>query len=102
MRPITVCPSTLALGFSTYCPLAKRLLFDGKAVSHIFPEMSPKDLDADRLQDTVQHIGRISLSGVQPKFSAIVGEDLRRTRAFHPEAPAVQLPYYQPGVLRRQ
>ena len=76
MRPITVCPSTLALGFSTYCPLAKRLLFDGKAVSHIFPEMSPKDLDADRLQDTVQHIGRISLSGVQPKFSAIVGEDL--------------------------
>ena len=77
MRPITVCPSTLALGFSTYCPLAKRLLFDGKAVSHIFPEMSPKDLDVDRLQDTVQHIGRISLSGVQPKFSAIVGEDLR-------------------------
>ena len=77
MRPITVCPSTLALGFSTYCPLAKRLLFDGKAVSHIFPEMSPKDLDADRLQDTVQHIGRISLPGVQPKFSAIVGEDLR-------------------------
>lgn len=77
MRPITVCPSTLALGFSTYCPLAKRLLFDGKAVSHIFPEISPKDLDADRLQDTVQHIGRISLSGVQPKFSAIVGEDLR-------------------------
>ena len=76
MRPITVCPSTLAPGFSTYCPLAKRLLFDGKAVSHIFPEMSPKDLDADRLQDTVQHIGRISLSGVQPKFSAIVGEDL--------------------------
>ena len=77
MRPITVCPSTLALGFSTYCPLAKRLLFDGKAVSHIFPETSPKDLDAGRLQDTVQHIGRISLSGVQPKFSAIVGEDLR-------------------------
>ena len=77
MRPITVCPSTLALGFSTYCPLAKRLLFDGKAVSHIFPETSPKDLDADRLQYTVQHIGRISLSGVQPKFSAIVGEDLR-------------------------
>ena len=77
MRPITVCPSTLTPGFSTYCPLAKRLLFDGKAVSHIFPEMSPKDLDADRLQDTVQHIGRISLSGVQPKFSAIVGEDLR-------------------------
>ena len=76
MRPITVCPSTLALGFSTYCPLAKRLLFDGKAVSHIFPETSPKDLDADRLQYTVQHIGRISLSGVQPKFSAIVGEDL--------------------------
>ena len=77
MRPITVCPSTLAPGFSTFCPLAKRLLFDGKAVSHIFPETSPKDLDAGRLQDTVQHIGRISLSGVQPKFSAIVGEDLR-------------------------
>ena len=77
MRPITVCPSTLTPDFSTFCPLAKRLLFDGKAVSHIFPETSPKDLDADRLQDTVQHIGRISLSGVQPKFSAIVGEDLR-------------------------
>ena len=99
MRPITVCPSTLALGFSTYCPLAKRLLFDGKAVSHIFPEMSPKDLDADRLQDTVQHIGRISLSGVQPKFSAIVGEDLRLRYTRDNER---ELPYYQPGVLRRQ
>ena len=56
MRPLTVCPSTLAPGFSTFCPLARRLLFDGK---------------------TVSHIGRISLSGVQPKFSAVVGEDLR-------------------------
>ena len=84
MRPLTVCPSTLAPGFSTFCPLARRLLFDGKAVSHIFPGTSPADPDyknvqntAKNVQNTARHIGRISLSGVQPKFSAVVGEDLR-------------------------
>ena len=77
MRPLTVCPSTLAPGFSTFCPLARRLLFDGKAVSHIFPGTSPADPDYKNVQNTARHIGRISLSGVQPKFSAVVGEDLR-------------------------
>ena len=77
MRPLTVCPSTLAPGFSTFCPLARRLLFDGKTVSHIFPGISPADPDHKNVQNTAQHIGRISLSGVQPKFSAVVGEDLR-------------------------
>ena len=77
MRPLTVCPSTLAPGFNTFCPLARRLLFDGKAVSHIFPGTSPADPDYKNVQNTARHIGRISLSGVQPKFSAVVGEDLR-------------------------
>lgn len=77
MRPLTVCPSILAPGFSTFCPLARRLLFDGKTVSHIFPGTSPADPDYKNVQNTARHIGRISLSGVQPKFSAVVGEDLR-------------------------
>ena len=37
MEAINVCPSTLAEGFDTYSPAARKLLFDGKDVSHILP-----------------------------------------------------------------
>ena len=33
MKEITKCPSTLALGYSAYSPIAIKRLFDGKKVS---------------------------------------------------------------------
>ncbi len=74
MRELNVCPSTLHPGHSTYSPAAVKTLFDGKAVSHIFaggnPEKSEEDGGA-----AIRNAGRISLSGAQPKFSIVVGED---------------------------
>ena len=41
MIQLQVCPSTLADGFNTYSPEAKKRLFDGKAVSHYMKVPSP-------------------------------------------------------------
>ena len=40
MEPLNVCPSTLAEGFDTYSPTARKLLFNGKEVSHITEVLS--------------------------------------------------------------
>lgn len=66
MKTLKVCPSTLASGFDTYSPIAQRALFDGKKVSHILDFDSPGNDNADQ-KEYVKHVGRISLSGVQPK-----------------------------------
>lgn len=76
------CPSTLAEGFETYSPTALKTLFGGRKVSHVFEGASPED-ESEAAAEGLKNIGRISLSGAQPKFSVIVGEDnkLRYTHA---------------------
>lgn len=71
MEQLKVCPSTLAEGFDSYSPAALKLLFDGVSVSHILSFDSPNSEGSDRAE-YAQHIGRISLSGVQPKASLTV------------------------------
>ena len=66
MKKLDVCPSTLARGFDTYSPAAQRTLFDGRSVSHVLAFDSPNNEKADN-KEYVKHVGRISLSGVQPK-----------------------------------
>ena len=70
MKALSVCPSTLQDGYSTYSPAALRLLFDGQQVSHILDFDSPNNEDSDR-EGYLRNVGRISLSGVQPKASLI-------------------------------
>lgn len=77
MNPLNICPSTLQRGYNTYSPLAQKILFDGQAVSHIFSEPSP-DSDAKETAEAIKNIGRISLSGVQAKFSVIVSKKTLR------------------------
>ena len=80
MKELTICPSTLQNGFDTYSPHARKTLFDGNAVSHIFSEASP-DTETEDANEAVKSVGRISLSGAQPKFSIVVdGNKLRYTR----------------------
>lgn len=71
MEELKHCPSTLKEGFSTYSPEACRKLFGGKQVSHILDFDSPNNNSADST-DYAEHIGRISLSGVQPKGSLVL------------------------------
>ena len=77
MKDLTVCPSILQKGYDTYSPVARRTLFDGHAVSHIFSEPSP-DTGTVEANEAVKSVGRISLSGAQPKFSIVVDDDKLR------------------------
>ena len=77
MKDLTVCPSILQEGYDTYSPIARRTLLDGHAVSHIFSEASP-DTGTVEANEAVKSVGRISLSGAQPKFSIVVDDDKLR------------------------
>ncbi len=77
MRELEVCPSTLQSGYKTYSPTARALLFNNHPVSHIFSEPGP-DSQAEAINNALKHIGRISLSGVQPKFSVIIDDNKLR------------------------
>ena len=77
MKKLNICPSTLQEGYSTYSPTAQKVLFNGRAVSHIFSEPSP-DTETEEANEAVKSVGRISLSGVQPKFSIVVDDDKLR------------------------
>lgn len=79
MEQINVCPSTLAEGYSTYSPAALRALFNGRVVSHILSFNSPNNEEDDN-NDYAQHVGRISLSGVQPKASLMLNTDNQLVR----------------------
>lgn len=74
MIELCVCPSTLQEGFTTYSPAARKLLFDGKAVSHILDFDSPNNDSSDN-ESYLKNVGRISLSGVQPKASLVLHSD---------------------------
>ncbi len=74
MEKINVCPSTLAEGFDTYSPVARKLLFDGREVSHTLSFDSPNNESADT-EEYARHVGRISLSGVQPKASLMLSRE---------------------------
>lgn len=71
---INICPSLLIEGYSTYSPAALRDLFNGIPVSHILNFDSPASANTNGLE-AVRNVGRLSLSGAQPKFGLILGED---------------------------
>ena len=76
MVEINVCPSTLQEGFTTYSPAARKLLFDGREVSHFLDFDSPNNDSPDN-DSYSDHVGRISLSGVQPKAGLLVNAENR-------------------------
>ena len=69
MIDIKHCPSLLGERFSTYSPKASRALFDGHKVSHLL------DFEFDGVRDRqliIDAMHRISVSGVQEKFPAVI------------------------------
>lgn len=73
MITLTVCPSTLAEGFDTYSPTARKKMFDDKAVSHYLRVPSPST-NSEEANEAIRNAKRISLSGAQPKYSVIVNK----------------------------
>ncbi|MFC2080307.1 type II toxin-antitoxin system HipA family toxin [Bacteroidota bacterium] len=65
------CPGLLLAGFSTYSPLFLRRMFYGKKVSHMLPYNSP-EVDEEDQQKFMQNQKRISISGVQEKYSVLL------------------------------
>ena len=74
---ITYCPSTLASGYNTYSNTALRRVFQNKKVSPILPYESPtRNPNTDELYRDNRK--RISISGVQEKFSILLEKNKLR------------------------
>ncbi|WP_416868089.1 MAG: type II toxin-antitoxin system HipA family toxin [Imperialibacter sp.] len=74
---IKYCPGTLAAGFDTYSRTCLKRVFSGKKVCHVLPYESPSDNpEADEIFQ--ENTKRISISGVQEKFSALLGKNKLR------------------------
>ncbi len=74
---IKYCPGTLANGYETYSITCLRRMFDGRKVHHILPYESPSSNEAtDEL--FVENRKRISISGVQEKFSVLLDKNKLR------------------------
>jgi len=74
---IRFCPGTLAPGFKTYSPTCLKRVFYGKKVNHVLPYESPQsDPDTDKLFD--ENRRRMSISGVQEKFSVLLEKNKLR------------------------
>ena len=68
---IQYCPGTLASGFNTYSRTCLKRVFQGKSVHHELSYDSPaSNTETDELFE--QNRSRISISGVQEKFSVLL------------------------------
>lgn len=77
MPIIKYCPGTLAEGNTTYSSTALKRVFNGKKVSHTLPYLAPySDEETDELFD--ENRERLSISGVQEKFSVLLEKNKLR------------------------
>lgn len=74
LNNINVCPALLTEGHSEYSRSALKKLFDGRNVSPILNFTSPSAREKSSVE-AVKNVGRLSLSGAQPKFGLVIGED---------------------------
>lgn len=71
MNTLDRCPSTLAAGFDAYSPIARKRLAEGKSISPILP-YGPVYENEEEAQLFEKNRERISLSGVQSKYSMVI------------------------------
>ncbi|MGB3342489.1 MAG: HipA domain-containing protein [Aequorivita sp.] len=74
---LTYCPGTLAAGHNGYSSTALRRVFQGKKVSCILPYDSPATNDITDAKFT-ENRKRLSISGVQEKFSVLLDKNKLR------------------------
>lgn len=77
MLEITHCPGTLKAGCDTYSSTALRRVFEGRSVNHILPYDSPA---SNAKTDVIftRNRSRLSISGVQEKFSVVLDKNKLR------------------------
>lgn len=75
MIEIKCCPSILAEGYTSYSPMACKRLFDGKKVAHL---LDFEIEDISQAGEALVAMRRISVSGVQEKFPAVVDNGIIR------------------------
>lgn len=75
MEKLKICPSTLAIGYETYSPIARKRLFDGKNISPFLPynPIEGKKKETELFLKNQEHM---SLSGVQTKYSLILRDNV--------------------------
>jgi len=77
MPTIKYCPGTLAEGHESYSRTALTRVFNGKKVNHVLPYNSPAaDEQTDELFE--ENRKRMSISGVQEKFSVLMEKNKLR------------------------
>ncbi len=74
---IAYCPGTLSSGFESYSQTALNRVFHGKKVYHILPYDSPNSNEDNNILFD-ENRKRISISGVQEKFSVILEKNKLR------------------------
>ena len=74
---IRYCPGTLKQGHDSYSSTALRRVFQGRRVSHILPYVSPAS-NAETDEAFTDNRKRISISGVQEKFSVVLEKNKLR------------------------
>lgn len=77
LQKLTHCPGTLAAGHNGYSSTALRRVFQGKKVSCILPYDSPATNDSTDTKFT-ENRKRMSISGVQEKFSVLLDKNKLR------------------------
>lgn len=77
LKALKYCPGTLAEGHDTYSNLCLKRVFNGKLVNHVLPYNSPShNTKTDVLFK--ENRQRISISGVQDKFSVLLEKNKLR------------------------
>jgi serine/threonine-protein kinase HipA len=74
---INSCPGTLSEGFNTYSQTTLNRVFHGKKVGHILPYDSPTSNEESNILFD-ENRKRISISGVQEKFSVVLEKNKLR------------------------
>jgi serine/threonine-protein kinase HipA len=74
---IAYCPGTLSSGFETYSQTALNRVFHGKKVHHLLPYESPNSNEENNILFD-ENRKRISISGVQEKFSVVLEKNKLR------------------------
>ena len=98
---IHFCPGTLAEGHDTYSRTALKNVFGSKKVSHILPYDSPaSNEDTDELFEDNRK--RISISGVQEKFSVLLDKNILRLISEGEQGRYILKPIPSAGKNREQ